>query len=85
MGNALELFREYKATKRGELFSFTEQNINKMNVPQVTKGSGKLMLAGLSALILVPSPFSCNSATTGAAARQAVQPLLHQHPTAWQI
>ena len=33
MRNVLELFREYKATKRGELFSFTEQNINKMNVP----------------------------------------------------
>lgn len=32
MGNVLELFREYKATKRRELFSFTEQNINQMNV-----------------------------------------------------
>lgn len=33
MGNVLELFREYEAAKRGELFSFTEQNINKMNIP----------------------------------------------------
>lgn len=33
MGNVLELFRECKATERGELFSFTEQNINKINVP----------------------------------------------------
>lgn len=33
MGNVLKLFRENKATKRGEIFSFTEQNINKVNLP----------------------------------------------------
>lgn len=33
IGNVLQLFREYKTTKRGELFSFTEQNVNKVNIP----------------------------------------------------
>lgn len=51
MGNVLELFRENKATKRGKIFSFTEQSINKMNLSRVTKGSGKLILSGLAALI----------------------------------